>query len=180
MPLSDQDIDHLEAILFDEAWADETLDYFGLHGAVSASVVGPKKVTEEQLLDLTFADASDKLTADHKDHFLRCIAHIETELLQHLHEGTSIRLPHEDEEAFEQCLESWCAGFMEAFFINEKTWFQKDEEIAAELLLPYMALSGLFDHEEFAQIHSNDHLMSQFETIAPEQLTDIYLYYHAN
>lgn len=180
MPLTDQEIDELESILFNEEWADETLDYFGLHGAVSASVVGPKPLSQSQLIDLLFADAGNKLSEQHQQYVLECILKIEQTLLNHLHEGTPIQLPHEQEEAFEQCLESWCAGFMEAFFLNEKVWFQKDEEVAAELLLPYMALSGLFDHEEFAQIHSNDRLMSQFESIAPEQLTDIYLYYHAH
>lgn len=180
MPLSNQDVDQLENILFDEAWADDTLDYFGLHGAVCASVTGPKKLSNQQLIELVFADAAPKLNDDQKVHIFTCCQQIASELAQHLHEGTTIVLPHENEEAFEDCLESWCAGYMEAFFINEKAWFNKDEEIAAELLLPYMALSGLFDNDEFAQIHANDNLMSQFEQLVAEQLTDIYLYYHSD
>ncbi len=180
MPLSEQDIDQLESILFDDAWADDTLDYFGLHGAVCASVTGPKKLSDDQLLELVFADAVETLNSDQRKYILQCATQIREEIVQHLHEGTPINLPHEQEEAFEDCLESWCAGFMEGFFVNEKAWFHKSEEVAAELLLPYMALSGLFDNEEFAQIHANDKLMSQFESLAPEQLTDIYLYYHSD
>ena len=42
--LSDSDIEALEDILFAEPWGDDALDFFGLHGVVCASVVGPVEI----------------------------------------------------------------------------------------------------------------------------------------
>ena len=75
---------------------------------------------------------------------------------------------------------AWCVGFMEGFFYQEETWFGKGEDIAAELLLPIMALSGLFDSDEFQEIRRNEKILSQFEEIMPEQLVDIFLFYHSD
>ena len=39
--LSNSDIEALEDILFAEPWGDHALDFFGFHGVVCASVIGP-------------------------------------------------------------------------------------------------------------------------------------------
>ncbi len=180
MALSNRDLDQLETILFSDSVADESLDYFGLHGALCASVVGPVNMPDEQLVQLTFSGEESTLSDDQIEHVKRCMDQIKQEVLEHLQDGTPILLPFEDEEDYENALESWCAGFMEGFFQHEKSWFTKGEEIPAELLLPIMALSGLFDSEEFSQIRDNERLMSQFESILGDQLTDIFLFYHSD
>ena len=43
--LSNSDIEALEDILFAEPWGDEALDFFGFHGVVCASVVGPAELS---------------------------------------------------------------------------------------------------------------------------------------
>ena len=50
--LSDSDIEALEDILFAEPWGDEALDFFGLHGVVCASVVGPASLSTEDIFRL--------------------------------------------------------------------------------------------------------------------------------
>ncbi len=49
----------------------------------------------------------------------------------------------------------------------------------AELLLPVMAVSDLFDDEDFSQIKSNPKIMEQLSEQIPEVLTDLYLLFHA-
>ncbi len=179
MCLSDADIDQLETLLFADHISEDALDYFGLHGLVCASVVGPKPIPLDQIIATVFSDAQTALDEEARSHITKCVETIAHALSEDLTQGNDIALPHEEEEQFEACLESWCIGFMEGFFLHEESWFIKGEEVAAELLLPIMALSGLFESEEFDQIHNNDKLMSQFESLVADQLTDIYLFYHS-
>ncbi len=180
MALSSQDIDKLETLLFADELHDEALDYFGLHGLVCASLVGPSKIDNEAIKTITFSGIKPKASDEQLKHFDYCIQYIKDEVQECLSEGTEPELPYESEDDPEACQESWCIGFIEGFFLNEDNWFSKDEESAAELLLPIMTLSGLFESEEFEQIRSNDKLMSQFESIIADQLTDIYLFFHTD
>jgi len=181
MALSEHDIEQLEDLLFSEDLEEEALDYFGLHGLVSAAIFGPISIKIDTIQSIVFGDQSTQFSQDQLSHFNHCVEHISQELLEELNLGEEISLPfYEEEVHYEACLESWCIGFMEGFFFNEKSWFGKGEDIAAELLLPIMALSGLFDSNEFQDILKNDKLMSQFEEIIPEQLVDIFLFYHSD
>ena len=186
MPLSEQQIEQLEDILFSEHLNEEALDYFGFHGLVSASVIGPVKFNTETLLALLFGNDDIQLSDSEFKTIEASIELIKCALLEEINEGRDIFLPYSDEAGsdnethYDACLESWCIGFMEGFFYQEKAWFCKGEDITAELLLPIMALSGLFDSDEFQEIRRNEKLLSQFEEIMPEQLVDIFLFYHSD
>ena len=56
--LSENDIVTLEEILFAAPWADDALDFFGLHGVVSASVVGPRTLTDDEVFALATGQES--------------------------------------------------------------------------------------------------------------------------
>lgn len=180
MPLSDNAIDQLEELLFDESLSDDTLDYFGLHGLVSAAVVGPIQLESTEIMSICLAEQTLNGMDQELDHLSACIELMRAELVESLTEGDAIFLPFEDEDDhYEDALISWCAGFVEGLLANENAWFDKNEEVSAELLLPYMALSGLFDNEDFAPIINNKKLMQQFETVIAEQLTDVFLFYNS-
>jgi uncharacterized protein len=181
MALSEQDIEKLEELLFSEDIEEEALDYFGLHGLVCAAIFGPISIKIETIQTIVFGTLPTQFNQGQLSHFNRCVELISHELLEELNLGEELSLPfYEEDEHYEACLESWCTGFMEGFFFHEKSWFGKGEDVAAELLLPIMALSGLFDSNEFQEIIKNDKLMSQFEEIIPEQLVDIFLFYHSD
>jgi uncharacterized protein len=180
MPLSDTSIDRIENLLFDEKFSDDTLDYFGLHGLVCASVVGPELLAPETVIETCIDGDLESVSEEELGHLRDCIQVIMHEIKTALDEGSAINLPYEEEdELYDDALASWCAGFVEGLLLNEDKWFEKDEEVSAELLLPYMAWSGLFDNEDFAPILNNKKLMQQLETAVPEQLTDIFLFYHS-
>lgn len=180
MPLSENAIDQLEELLFDESLSEDTLDYFGLHGLTTASVVGPIQLTTAEIMSICLADQTLNDMDKELEHLAACIEAIKAELLECLSEGEAIFLPFEEEDdLYDDALNSWCAGFVEGILANETEWFSKDEEVSAELLLPYMALSGLFDNEDFAPIINNKKLMQQFETVISEQLTDVYLFFNS-
>ncbi|KZY33954.1 MULTISPECIES: YecA family protein [unclassified Oleiphilus] len=186
MSLSEQQIEQLEDILFAEHLNEEALDYFGFHGLVCASVIGPVDFDTNTLISVLFGNDDIELSESEIATIESCIEEIKSTLLEEINEDRDILLPYSDETDddsethYDACLESWCTGFMEGFFYKEKAWFCKGEDVTAELLLPIMALSGLFDSDEFQEIRRNEKLLSQFEEIMPEQLVDIFLFYHSD
>lgn len=180
MPLSESAVDQIEELLFDEGLSEDTLDYFGLHGLVTSCVVGPIDLSNEQIINICFAEQDISHLSEGISHLRDCIEAIKLELREAISEGESIFLPFEDEDVlYDDALNSWCAGLVEGFLANEEAWFSSNDEVVAELLLPYMALSGLFDNEDFAPILENKKLMLQLESVVAEQLTDVFLFYHS-
>jgi uncharacterized protein len=185
MKLSTETIEQLENILFSEEVTEEALDFFGLHGLICSAVVGPIKIKNHRIIEIIFGNEKPDLSSDDEAFLNNIIEDIASSIKEQLLEESDIHLPYADEQETEQgghydaCLESWCTGFLEGFFDNEKIWFTKGEDVAAELLLPIMALSGLFESDEFEDIRDNDKLMTQFEEVMPDQLVDIFLFYHS-
>ena len=185
MTISADTIEKLENILFSEEVTEEALDYFGLHGLICSAVVGPIQPNINKIIEIIFGNEKPNLTEENELFLKEIITELTQSIKAQLLEDSDINLPfteeHENEEDihYDACLESWCSGFLEGFFSNEKAWFTKGEDVAAELLLPIMALSGLFESDEFEDIRDNSKLMSQFEEVIPEQLVDIFLFYHS-
>jgi len=96
---------------------------------------------------------------------------------QGFYQGAGIELPFTTDwqEDTEELIGDWCAGFMQAVFEQEDLWFGHQEQSLAELLLPVMALSGLFaEEEEFAELEEDPALLQAFARQLPELLLDIY------
>ena len=67
---------------------------------------------------------------------------------------------------------------MEGVFLDESAWFEGDEEGAATLLLPFMALSGLFDDEpDMAELSDDPIRAERLVRQLPELVLDLYLHY---
>tara|TARA_R110001599_G_scaffold3534_5_gene19496 strand:+ start:4337 stop:4897 length:561 start_codon:yes stop_codon:yes gene_type:complete len=185
MTLPAETIEQLENILFSEEVTEEALDYFGLHGLICSAVVGPIKIKNDRIIEIIFGNEKPHLKNEDEQFLNKVIEDISLSIKEQLLDESDIYLPYSAEHEIEQsghydaCIESWCVGFMEGFFDNEETWFAKGEDVAAELLLPIMALSGLFESDEFEDIRENDKLMTQFEEVMPDQLVDIFLFYHS-
>jgi len=186
MTLSEQLIEQLEELLFSDQLAEDALDYFGLHGLICASVVGPEEMPKSAISQIVFGTQPLPFNDVQLSAFDDFINTVSNTIKESLLEGREIDLPYseevnnDDSSHYDACIESWCAGFIEGFFYAEKKWFSRGEDITAELLLPIMALSGLFDSGEFKMIRDNEKLMSQFEEIMPDQLVDIFLFYHSD
>ena len=73
MALSEKDIDTLEELLFSDEVLEDTLDYFGLHGLICASTVGPKELSLKQVLTILFDQTPPSKLSDYEDHLVRCI-----------------------------------------------------------------------------------------------------------
>lgn len=176
--LSNPEIEALEDILFAEPWGDEALDFFGLHGLVCASVVGPRAMSAEELFCL--ATGTDKVPADGvPGDFTQAVEKLASELAHLLDMGQTLELPEPEDGDPMNALENWCAGFVDAFLEHEDEWLEENEKETADLMVPMLALSSLFDDEDFQRVRQDEKLSQQMADAIPDSLTDLYLLFHA-
>ncbi len=177
--LSNADIEALEDILFAEPWGDDALDFFGLHGVVCASVVGPVALSADALFLL--ATGTDQVPAGGvPEVFARCVKQLAADMKHSLDMGQTLELPEPEDGDPMNALENWCAGFVDTFLEHEEAWLAAaSEEETADLMVPMLTLSGLFDDEDFQKVRTSDKLSRQMAEAIPDSLTDLYLLYHA-
>lgn len=176
--LSENDIDTLESILFAEPWAEDAMDFFGLHGAVSAAVVGPVDIDQRHLFALATGQEVEDI-AEIPDGFSRAVNNLSKAMRSALDQGQDIELPEPEDGDPQNALENWCAGFIDVFLIQEDAWLDQDEEGVANLLLPMMALSGLFEDDDFTRARQDEQVAMRLAEAIPDSLTDLYLMFHS-
>ena len=176
--LSDSDIEALEDILFAEPWGDEALDFFGLHGVVCASVVGPTSLSTEYIFRLA-TGAEQAPSGQVPDAFRQAVEQLGRDMAHALDMGQSLELPEPEDGDPMNALENWCAGFVDTFLENEEAWLEAGEEETADLLVPMLTLSGLFEDEDFQNVRNSEKLSRQMADAIPDSLTDLYLLFHA-
>lgn len=180
--LDDDDLDLLDDFLDSERVDTDALDLIGAHGFLVALAVAPSDVPPASwVADLfhgepAFADDAERET------ILGLLEQLRRNAIAALEQGLLPELPFEltlDSLAPEETpIGDWCAGFMEGVFLDEAAWFEDDEEAAATLLLPFMALSGLFDEEpDMADFTADTARLEALVTQLPELVLDLYLHY---
>ncbi len=180
--LDDDQLDHLDDFLASERVSEDALDLIGTHGFLVALAVSPREVPPAAWVaelfqgEPTFADDAER------EVILGLLERLRHNAIAALEQGLLPELP------FEQTLDGiapeetpigdWCAGFMEGVFLDETAWFEEDEEAAATLLLPFMALSGLFDDEpDMAEFVADTARLEGLVRQLPELVLDLYLHY---
>lgn len=177
--LTDQDVETLESILFAPGQSDEALDVFGLHGVVTASVVGPVPLSIERIHAIATGQPESDADAMPGE-FETLVSRLARTIQQELEQGQTLELPEpEDEETAEEALENWCAGFTDTFLLDEDQWLGEDDETVGQLMAPILTLSNLFDDEAFQQARKDPKRLAEYADAIPELLTDLYLHYHS-
>ena len=177
--LSNSDIEALEDILFAEPWGEDALDFFGFHGAVCASVVGPAKLSVETVFRLV--TGTDEIPdGGIPEIFRQCVMQLAGDMARALDMGQALELPEPEDDDPMNALENWCAGFVDTFLEYEDEWLDAvSEEDTADLMVPMLTLSGLFDDEDFQNFRNSEQLSGQMADAIPDSLTDLYLLFHA-
>ncbi|PPK50096.1 YecA/YgfB family protein [Marinobacter persicus] len=177
--LSNSDIEALEDILFAEPWGDHALDFFGFHGVVCASVIGPASLEAEDLFRL--ATGSETVPDTGVPEILtRCARELSQDMAHALDMGQPLELPEPEDGDPMNALENWCAGFVDTFLENEESWLEAaSEEEVADLMVPMLTLSGLFEDEDFTKVREDEKLAGRMADAIPDSLTDLYLLFHA-
>lgn len=185
-PLTDAELDELEAFMFSDAVSEDALDLVGTHGYFCALNISPVKITEKQWLQELFDGVpeynSEAQKARIEDLLRRFYFSIGSDLYndQDMLLPCDLTLETEDDADEQSAMTSWAQAFMEAVFLKEDEWFnhQAEEEVA-EFMLPIMIASELFDEDEFLKMREDTRLCDEMCRSIPDLLVDLYLLFHA-
>lgn len=176
MLLSLQNVELLESYLFSDALENSAMDYFELVGAVTAQLVSPAEITDAEFIELITGTDNPPTPPSF---FLSLINELRTKIKTEIEQEESLIIPTEAESELD-CIRNWCSGFCQVYFCTEEKWFEKDEELVGELMLPILALSGLLDEDEsFIDIKDNLELLEAFCDQLPDLVLDLYLLFHS-
>lgn len=178
-PLTDSQIDQLDAYLLSDNVQEEALDYIALHGYLCALAISPAPIPEHEWLEQVMAETPVLENGPERQEILNLIRQEFAFLRECLESDQDIDLPcdltleldHEDD-----CLlEYWAQGFMELIFSQENIWFSEQEEDVAECLLPFMLAAKLDEDEELEELRLQPEFCQQLCEQIPELLQDLYL-----
>ena len=182
MSFNDQ-LQRLQQFLDADDLHDEALDYMAACGYLTALSVSPEDVAEAEWLAELFAETPNYADDQQKTDIVSTLRELKIRLARELASDEDMELPCElslgDEPDYSD-LRSWCIGFMEGVFLREEAWFNNDEELVSELLLPVMVGSGLFaDQPEFIEIEEDQDMVEDMMEHIPGVLTQLFLLFHA-
>lgn len=178
-PFSQSKATLLANFLSSEQAGEESLGYIAAHGFLTAIAICPENIDSEEWVTALFGGSPTYQDANEEQSILNLLNDLLDSQEKQLESGEIIGFPLNEEGDHEAELQEWCIGFVEALFLKEEIWFSgKEDEVIAELTLPVMALSGLFE-EELEELIENE---AQYESLIeqlPETLTDLYLFYRS-
>lgn len=168
------DLDLLAAYL-DGEQNEYGLDFAATHGFLCATVVGPElKKWQHHLFDGDQAKVPNEILAQ--------IDLWRLDIQNTLANEETLSFPVEIEEAtVDSSLGDWSVGFVDALFLNEENdWYDIDEEAVGMLTLPMMVFSGIDeDDPQLQSVRRNGDLMDEMADEVLENLTKLYLLFHA-
>lgn len=184
-PLSDDELDRLETFIFSDVVSEDSLDLIGIHGFLCALNISPVPAAEEEWMDVLFDGAPNWVSAEQEKEITSILNRWKSSIYSDLSNDSELGMPCElslETKNEESELEIWAQAFMEGVFLNEDEWFAEGtskEEVVAELMLPIMVVSNLFDEKEFKEIRNNRAVTEQMANEIPDILVDLFLLFHA-
>lgn len=180
--LEDAELERLDIFLDSERVDADALDLIAAHGFLLALAVAPREVESATWIPELFHGEPEFTNPAERHEILGLLEALRANAIAVLEQGGLPELPFEltlgGLPAEETPIGDWCAGFMEGVFLDEAAWFEQDEEEVATLLLPFMALSGLFDDEaDMAEITADSVRLESLAGQLPDLVLDLYLHY---
>lgn len=185
-PLTDDELDLLDDFFYSDAVPEESLDLIGVHGLLCAVNISPEKIEPPEWLQAIFdGNEPNWQDAGQKAQIEGLLEQLNKEIGSTLYNDQELDVPCELSIVPEQGeeisdLTAWTQAFMEGVFLREEQWMEgPQEELAAELLLPFMVISDLFDEAEFTKMRKDKAICAAMCAQIPELLIDLYLMFHA-
>ncbi len=182
-PLTPAERAELEEFLDSDAVPEESLDAVGAHGFLTALAIAPNHIDPERWLPELFSGIPT-YEGEEGTRIPYMLEQLRREISLTLYRGIVPPLPCPlslEPDPDSAPLARWCSGFMEGVFLDEQSWFAPDEERMAELTLPLMVASGLFDEDpELERLRRDRRHCRQLVREIPELLVDLYLLFHSS
>jgi len=186
IPALDEDqLETLALFLEEHSEQSEGLDFFGLHGLLTANVISRKPLTWDTLCELVFDTTPKWQSADQEAEILNLMKGLQKEIVELVESGQAFPVPCDlnveaDEDDETAPLESWAVGFMLLSLEQPDAWFEGEGEAeVAELIFPIVYASGInSDEKEFADIDEDANLSQQVCEAIPDAVIDLFLHFH--
>lgn len=185
IPALDEDqLETLALFLEDHSEQTEGLDFFGLHGLLTANVVSNQPLDWETVCEMAFDTPPEWKNKQQETEILQLMKGLQTEITELVESGQPFPVPCDlnveaDEDDETAPLESWAVGFMLLTLEQPETWFSHDETEVAELIFPIIYASGINgDEKEFADIDEDANLSRQVCEAIPDAIIDLFLHFH--
>ncbi|MGR6874424.1 YecA/YgfB family protein [Pseudomonas sp. HK3] len=184
--LNEDQLETLALFLEDQAEDAEGLDFFALHGLLTANAVSPKTLSIDALIPMIFNGVPQWPKDSVKAEIISLISLLQKEVIELVESGQSFPVPCDlnvegDEDGEAAPLENWAIGFILLSIEQHKDWYGKHEENAAELLFPIVYASGLnAEDDAFADIDDDEQLSLQVCASIPDNLIDLFLLYNGD
>ncbi|MCE8020313.1 YecA family protein [Halomonas sp. MCCC 1A11036] len=180
--LEDEELERLDDFLDSERVDPDALDLISAHGFLVALAVAPREVEPAAWVAELFHGEPAFTDDSERSVILGLLEKLRGNAIDTLEQGGLPELPFEltldGLPPEETPIGDWCAGFMEGVFLDEAAWFEQDEETVATLLIPFMALSGLFDDEpDMADMTADTARLESLAGQLPDLVLDLYLHY---
>lgn len=184
--LNEDQLETLALFLEDQAEVAEGLDFFALHGLLTANAVSPSTLSVDALLPMIFNGEAQWPSDAARSDILELLALLQKEIIELVESGQSFPVPCDlnvegDEDGEAAPLENWAIGFILLSIEQHELWYGKHEEDAAELLFPIVYASGLnAEDDAFADIDDDETLSLQVCASIPDNIIDLFLLYHGD
>lgn len=184
--LDEEQLETLALFLEEQSEVADGLDFFALHGLLTANAVALHRLDWASLETIVFAEPVKWRSDQEKTTILSLIETLQKEIIELVESGQSFPVPCDlnveaDEDGEAAPLENWCVGFLMLSMEDEDSWYGEHEEQAAELLFPIVYASGVNAEEpEFAEIDEDDRLSNQVCADIPDNVVDLFLLYHGD
>ncbi len=182
--LSEDQLESLAIFLEDHAEQEEGLDFFALHGLLTANAISSQPLDWPALNQFIFNGDVKWESEQQKTEISGLLQLLQKEVIETIESGITFPVPCElnvegDEDGEAAPLENWSMGFMILTIEQNDIWYKKYEKDAAELLFPILYASGLnCEDEAFAEIDDDDKLSLQVCASIPDNIVDLFLLYH--
>jgi len=183
--LTDSELDQLDDFLYSDHVSEDCLDLIGVHGLFCALNISPAPLAEETWLELVFDETPKWASEAQQAEIMSLLKRFYSSIGANFYSDGEIELPCElslDPEEDEEIapLAWWSQAFMEGVFTQEEAWFaNKSDDDVAQMLLPVMVASELFDEDDINKIRDDESLCAEMCSQIPELLVDLYLHFHA-
>jgi len=179
-PLDDLELETLENFLESDQVHEECHNFVMAHGFLTALSICPIEFDKNKWQTILFEETPNFTNAKEEKNITQLLTRLKLDIHKELESEEEFLVPCEmalsdsPDELSE--LQEWSSGFMEGVFLTESHWFDSEKEDAiAELLLPFMVASDLFDDDDVVQIRKNTKLAKSCIEQIPDVLTDLYL-----
>lgn len=156
-------------------------DFAGMHGFLTGLTVGPRGTLDEEAMTACFDDEAPLPNAEASADLFADLQAWQKSIRAALYHGVRLVLPCplHAEPNDDTPLNSWCAGFMEALFLDEDDWYRIDEDEIADMTLPMLVLSDLIEDPDLMPLRRDRKMLAGMTSEIPELITSIYLHFHA-